>query len=145
MAKISERYLNDPVYRVRIDKERWSKKVIRDWMNNGFKEDVRKNDDFKEAIRFYIGTGLGTGGRKGQIRDQILEMLKQGPVSDMTLFKEYKYGASEMNEVVKYFIKDVPPSERVWIAYDEKEEEYYIFAATEDVPDNWVGYVPKDF
>ena len=75
MAKISERYLNDPVYKARVDKERWSKKVICEWMNNGFKDDVRENDDFKEAIRFYIGTGLGTGGRKGQNRDEILAIL----------------------------------------------------------------------
>lgn len=144
MAKESKRYLTDPAYRVRIDKERWSKKVIREWMNNGFKEDVRENDDFKEAIRFYIGTGLGTGGRKGQIRDEILAMLKDGPVQEFELFKKYKYGRAEMHEVVKYFIRDTPPADRVWIALDEVEEEYYIFDECEDTPKDWVGYVPKE-
>lgn len=145
MAKTNNRYETDLAYRARIDKERWSKKIIREWMNNGFVEDVRENEDFKEAIRFYIGTGHGSGGKRAQVYAEILAMLKEGPVSDIDLFKKFSYGRAEMHNLVKHFIKDVTPDERVWIAFDEEEEEYYIFAASESVPTNWVGYVPRDW
>ena len=145
MAKTNNRYETDLAYRNRINKGRWSKKVIREWMNGGFVEDVRENADFKEAIRFYIGTGLGSGGKKGQIYSEIRLMLEEGPVKDIMFFKKYDYGRTEMNEVVKYFIKDVSPEERIWIAYDSSEEEYYIFDECEDIPENWVGYVPRDW
>ncbi len=145
MAKTNNRYETDLAYRARIDKERWSKKVIREWMNNGFVEDVRENADFKEAIRFYIGTGHGSGGKRAQIYAEIRAMLEKGPVKEIVFFKEHGYGRTEMYNMIKHFIKDVTPDERIWIAFDEDAEEYYIFDECEDIPENWVGYVPRDW
>lgn len=145
MAKRNNRYNTDPAYRARIDKERWSKKIIREWMNGGFIEDVRENADFKEAVRFYIGTGRGSGGKRSQIYNEILALLQEGPVKDTVFFEKYGYGRTEMHNFIKFNIKDVTPDERVWVAFDEAEEEYYIFDECENIPENWVGYVPKDW
>ena len=135
----TDRYYTDPSYRKAVDSYKAAQKIARDWLATGFSDNPNDNVELRNALIKIIGRG-----KSYTPRDEIVEMLRKGPVDDITLFKKYKYGLAEMRAIIRYMIKEVATKDRLWIAYDEDEEQYYIFGEGEDVPEKWTGYLPKD-
>ena len=139
MANEKSRYFTDAAYRKQVDAYKEAQGIARDWLRKV--EDL--DADIRKALIKVIGLP-GSTSRPSGARGEILDMLKAGPVTDLELFKKFKYGQAEMKSVIRHMIKYVDLADRVWIAYDEAEEEYYIFGEGENEPEGWTGYLPKD-
>ena len=139
MANEKSRYFTDAAYRKAVDAYKEAQGIAREWLRKveGLEPELRK------ALIKVIGLP-GNTSRPSGARGEILDMLKVGPVTDLELFKKFKYGQAEMKSIIRHMIKYVDPSDRVWIAYNEAEEQYYIFDEGEDEPEGWTGYLPKD-
>ena len=139
MANKESRYFTDAAYRKAVDSYKAAQEVARDWLRKveGLDTDIRK------ALIKVIGLP-GNTSRPSGARGEILDMLEKGPVTDLELFKKFKYGQAEMKSIIRHMIKYVDLADRVWIAYDEAEEQYYIFGKGEETPEGWTGYLPKD-
>ena len=136
---MASKYDTDMNYRKRVDEYKAAQKTAREWLANATDLD----NEVRRALIKVVGLPNGTN-RPSGAREQILEMLKNGAINEFDIFKKFKYGQAEMKAIIRYFIKDVAPKERVWIAYDEDEGDYYVFSEGEETPDNWTGYIPKD-
>jgi transcription initiation factor TFIIIB Brf1 subunit/transcription initiation factor TFIIB len=137
--KKSNRYNEDVAYRKAVDAYKSAQAIVRKWIDEGFLDDPKSNAVLKAAIIKAVGRG-----KSYTPKDEIMEMLQNGPVNELDLFKKYKFGQAEMKTMIRSWIRDVAPKDRVYVAYDEDDGDYYIFGEGEEAPNDWTGYLPKD-
>ena len=124
------------------DKYTNAKETLREWFANGYSPRPEDDETIREALNIVVGRPDARS-KKAQIREEVIEMLKKGPVADTVFFEKYSYGELEMRNIIKHFIREEAKN-RVWIAYNDDTREYYIYGHGDDVPKGWSGYVPKD-
>lgn len=100
--------------------------------------------DVKEAMGALAGTGKrgGGAGRVSPKKTILATLAGAGSMTDLDCFKTFNKGPAEMREIMKYGIREVKPSERVWIEFEDGT--YTVVATGEEAPEDWDGYLPSD-
>jgi hypothetical protein len=137
------------------DQEKNEKQIRREKKNEAFKAlkeffDKTPNEKCVEALKILRPSlyGLG-GGRSGgspaylKVVNKIIESGNAG-TNEMVLFKEFKIGRKETNGMIKRYLRNVEPKNRVWINFTPSDGLYKVIGKGEKAPDNYTGYVPVD-
>lgn len=96
--------------------------------------------DVQDAIvRLAPEAKKGGGGAKTAITDVFSKLFPKvgATVGELDLFKETKWGPSEMRKRVRAALKKAKPEDRKWISYDEDKETWTLVGVGAEAPKAW--------
>lgn len=100
-------------------------------------------EDVKEALKRLApepraaGAHVGGGGSSiADIFDKLFPTVGAG-IDELALFKETKWGPSEMRKRVRNALKKSKPETRKWIMFDSEKETWTLVGIGPEAPANW--------
>ena len=109
-------------------------------------ERVRKALEVLVPNKAQKKSGSTSRGAKASLLDQLSEMFlaaKDGKVSLMDIFKQFRMGEGEMRIRIRNLIYDRKPEDRLWVSYDAYSETYTLEGTGPTAPKGWIGVLPK--
>ena len=115
------------------------KNEARNKINEWLKSNPRIEEEVKQAILYFTGTGQRLAGPK--VGNALKEALLAGPLSPIEIFQKFEYGSPTMKQKIREMIK-CEPADRIWV--ELKDGKYQVVGKGPKAPKGWTGYVPAE-